>query len=191
LQEAHHFPNFNFYIKASENPEVIFGGMENSVQEADKRCLRCALENGADAFNISQMASRLIKLTSDRNSAVGPRSVAVLLPKEGFLDTNLWDNSNNGITGFMPRMIHSNGTIWGPSEFPVSLDMALQGYLPKHSLFFKSLITSRYKRRIRRLIFRRRKGGKNPGLMGHICLALYGRVPEGYCDYGFGEESSL
>jgi hypothetical protein len=27
--------------------------------------------------------------------------------------------------------------------------------------------------------------------MGHICLALYGRVPEGYCDYGFGEESSL
>lgn len=180
----HHFEGIHFYFKVAEKPEVIFGGVDSSIRNAEKQRLRAAVDSGADAFNVSRLASKLIEAVSARTSAVGPRSVAVVLPKVGLMDTNLWDKTSSGIVGFVPRMIFSNGTTFGPSEFPVNLNLLLDGQLPKQSLFFKSIISSEYKRRYKRLVFRHKKGLAIPGLLGLVMLALFGSVPEGYTDFG-------
>ena len=105
------------------------------------------------------------------------------MPQEGFLDTNLWDEVNNEIIAYLPRMVFPNGVTWGPSEFPVDLNLITEGYLPKQSIFFKSIIDSQCRRKIRRVIFKRNKGKAIPGIMGLLGLVHFGQVPDGYTDF--------
>ncbi|SEF95801.1 hypothetical protein [Nitrosomonas ureae] len=186
LEWEYHFDGVHFYFKVAETPEVIFGGTDTTVRSSEKERFRNLVIAGADAFNVSRMASKQIEQASKRSTAIGPRSVSIVLPREGFLDTNLWDKQGTGLVGFLPRIIFPNGASLGPSEFPVSLSLLSEGHLPKNSLFFKSVVSAEYKRRLRRLIFQHQKGPAIPGLMGLIGLALYGKVPEGYTDFGLG-----
>lgn len=135
LQWEYEFPEMNLYFKAAESPEVVFGGMNNSLTGAEKDKLINAVVSGADAYNISKLSSLLISRASERTQAVGSRSVSVLMPDEGFLDTNLWDEVNSEIIAYMPRMVFPNGVTFGPSEFPVDLNLITSGHLPKQSLF--------------------------------------------------------
>ncbi|MDB4354232.1 hypothetical protein N9Z02_02900 [Akkermansiaceae bacterium] len=178
------FPEMNLYFKVAESPEVIFGGMDTAMTRGEKSKLIKAASAGADAYNISKLSSLLIEKASSRNQAVGPRSVSVLLPKEGLLDTNLWDKFDDKVIAYLPRMVFSNGGIWGPSEFPANLNMISEGYLPRQSLFFKSLVDCQYRRKFKRRIFRRKKGLAIPGIMGILSLSLFGDIPDGYEDFG-------
>jgi hypothetical protein len=169
-----------------EESDVIFGGMEPDVRQSEKGWVRRAVASGADAFEASRMASKIVKAVSQRTPAVGSSSVSVVLPANGYVDTNLWSCTEDGVTGFVPRMIMANGTFMGPSQFPVELSLISAGQHPRQSLFFKALIYKLHKKRIRRLIFRRRKGPLIPGIMGLIGLALFGSLKEGYEDFGIG-----
>lgn len=188
LQWEYEFPEMNLYFKAADSPEVIFGGMDTALTKKEKMSLFSAICGGADAYNISKMSSQLISKASTRTTAIGSRSVSILMPKDGFLDTNLWDEVNNEIIAYLPRMVFPNGVTWGPSEFPADIDLITDGYLPKQSIFFKSIIDSQYRRKIRRLIFKRKKGKAIPGIMGLLGVALFGQVPEGYTGFGIIEE---
>jgi hypothetical protein len=66
----------------------------------------------------------------------------------------------------------------------------LEGHLPKQSLFFKSIIYNRTKKSLRRRMFRLRKGKAVPGIMGLLMVALYGKVPEGYFDFGLASDET-
>ena len=181
-------PFFNIFIKAAEEPDVILGGVESAVNIKERQTLISAIRNGANAFNVSNLSSLIIENASKRTSAIGPRSVSMLMPKSGYIDSNLWDKSANGIIAFLPRMVFPNGNIWGPFKFPADLSLITNGHLPKQSLFFKSIIYKNYKRTIKRRIFRHRKGDLIPGIMGLLQLTLYGSVAEGYTDFGIGNE---
>ena len=181
----YHFEGLHFYIAALEDPEVVFGGMDTVIRAEEKTRLLKAITRGASAFEVSNMVARLIEKAATRSAAIGQRSVAVLLPDEGFLDTNLWDARSDGkLVAYLPRIVFPDREHWGPSEFQVSLNAIIQGHLPKQSLFFKSILYQQWKKSIRRRMFRLRKGKKIPGIMGLLTAALYLHVPEGY--YGFG-----
>lgn len=188
LQWEYDFRGIKIFIKAGEEPDVVVGGMNSAVTTDEKQKLMNAINSGADAFNISNLSSRIIENASKRTSAIGPRSVSMLIPKSGYLDSNLWDKKSSGIVAFLPRMVFPDGKIWGPSEFPVKLSLILSGQLPRHSLFFKSIVYNNYKRTVRRLIFKRRKGKLIPGIMGLIQLTLFGTIAEGYTSLGLCHE---
>lgn len=184
LQWEFHLGDFNFYFASADKPEVVIGGMETSVRRSERDRLVAAVSSGADAFNTAKMCSKLIEVASTRSSSIGTRSVAVVLPDIGFLDTDLFDRNHDGLIAFMPRMIFSNGSSWGPSEFPVDLSLLIRGHLPKHSLFFKAVVQKSYKKADRRRIFQHQKGKKIPGIMGVLLMTLFGEVPDGYSDFG-------
>lgn len=166
--------------------EVIFGGMEPYILQTEKNWIREAVRSGATAFDATRMAGKIVAAVSLRTPTVGLTSVSIVIPQNGYVDTNLYGRVENQIIGFIPRMVFSNGTMFGPSEFPVDLNILSEGQLPKQSLFFKSVVCKEYKKRTRSLIFRRRKGPLIPGIMGLIGLALFGSVAEGYDDFGLG-----
>lgn len=188
LQWEYNLPGLNIFLKAAEKPDVIFGGMDSALNNDEKQKIMSAMSNGADAFNMSNLSSRLIEKASKRNSSIGPRSVSVLMPQTGFIDSNLWDKRAGGVIAFLPRMVFPNGTVWGPSEFPAELSLVSNGQLPKQSLFFKSIVYQEYKRTLRRRIFRNRKGKLIPGIMGLIGLTLFGKMVDGYTDFEMGNE---
>ncbi|AKU20769.1 hypothetical protein [Massilia sp. NR 4-1] len=182
------FPDLNFYFKYADTPELVIGGMHTAVTPVQRQQLHTVLCAGADAFNTSKLSSEIIEDVSRRTPAVGSRSVSVLLPLVGMMDTNLWDKTTDGIVGYIPRMVFPKGEPWGPSEFPVTLDLIGTGYLDKQSLFFKSILTSDVKRTLRRRLFRYRKGKLLPGLPGLLILALFGSLPDEYTDFGLNHE---
>lgn len=184
LQWKYEYPEMNLYFKVADSPDVIFGGMDTVLREQEKRDILKLVCNGANAYNLSKKIEGLIRLASTRTTSIGPRSVAILMPKNGFLDTNLWAETNTGVVAFMPRMVFPNGVEFGPSEFPVNLNLYLDGYLPKQSLFFKSIITRHCKLSLRRRYFRRKKGDAIPGIMGLLGLSLFGEIADGYSDFG-------
>jgi hypothetical protein len=165
-------------------PDVVFGGMDQYLHPEEKQRILDATRNGADAFNMSNLADKLIKRVSQRTNSVGPKSVSIVLPQEGFIDTNLWEESPTGIQAYLPRFVFPGGTMFGPSVFPVDIQIITDGHLPKQSLFAKSLVARTYKKLIRRRIFRLRGGKAIPGIMGLLMIALFGRIPDGYEDFG-------
>lgn len=112
-QWVYRFPGVSIFLKATEQPLVVLGGMDTQVTTNERLRLLTAVTNGADAFNVARLSAKLIERVAKRTSAVGPTSVAVLLPTRGFVDTNLWEKGTNGFTAFMPRMVFENGTMWG------------------------------------------------------------------------------
>lgn len=188
LQWEYEFHEMKLYLKAAESPEVVFGGMDSSLTQEEKNRIIDAVCGGADAYNVSKLSSQLIKKASSRTSSIGPRSVSILMPNEGFLDTNLWEKVNNEIVAYLPRMVFPNGVVWGPSEFPADLNLIMDGHLPNNSIFFKSVIDSQYRRKFRRIIFRNKRGKAIPGIMGLLGLALFGKVPDDYTDFGLNHD---
>lgn len=184
-QWQYHFSGISVFLKASEEPSLVIGGMNNEVTPKEETSLMAAIQRGGDAFNISQMCAKLIKRVSQSNMSVGPKSVAILFPAQGYLDTNLWDIRNNEIMAFVPRIVYSNGLMSGPSEFPISLSLVTSARLPKQSLFFKSIVAKHRKKSIKRKIFRKKKGKMLPGVMGIIHYALFGEIEDGYTISGF------
>jgi hypothetical protein len=178
------FDGIKLYLKLAEEPDVIFGGADHVLNSNEKRAIFDAANRGADAFNMSKFAARLVERASSRTALVGPKSVSVLLPKEGLLDTNLWKQTATGIEAFVPRIAFQNGTMMGPSTFPVDMTLLISGHLPKQSLFFKSIVSSNFKKSARRRIFRQRKGKRIPGIMGLLMLGLFGAIPDEYEDFG-------
>ena len=189
LQWEYDYQGVKIFIKAADKPDIVIGGMDSGITINEKKALMKAIHNGADAFNLANLSSCIIENASKRTSAIGARSVSILMPRSGYLDSNLWDKKKNTIVAFMPRMVFPNGTVFGPSEFPVEMSLITDGQLPKHSLFFKSIVYSQYKRRMRQHIFKHKKGRLIPGIMGLLQLSLFGKVAAGYTDFGLGHES--
>ncbi|MET3842247.1 hypothetical protein [Bradyrhizobium sp. OAE829] len=187
IQYEYQFPWISVYLKLAETPDVVFGGADHFLTSQEKRTIFEAACNGADAFNMARLSAKLTENVSRRTTAVGPKSVSIVLPTQGFLDTNFWERSPTGINAFVPRIIFAGGGMMGPSVFPVEMQLTTKGHLPKQGLFFKSVIANSYKKSERRRTFRHRGGKAIPGIMGLIMLAFYGKVPDGYEDFGFGE----
>jgi hypothetical protein len=174
----------------TDETDVIFGGSERHVRQTEMMAIRSAVHSGANAFDCSKMARKIVQSVSARSRLVGSRSVSIVIPANGMVDTNIYGRSGDQVFGYVPRMIMLNGAIMGPSEFPVELSLAAAGHLHRHSLFFKTLIDDSHKKRLRRLTFRRRKGLLVPGLLGLISLALFGSVPPGYDDFGLNSSET-
>jgi hypothetical protein len=180
---------FRLFIKSLvEESEVIFGGMDTFVSAKEKAKLRDIVGAGANAFQCAQLAEKILRAVAERTPSVGSRCAAVVHPRNGYIDTNLWGQKAGEFVAFMPQMVMVNGAIFGASHFPADLPLALASQIPEQSLFYKALITANVKRRLRRLIFRRRKGPMIPSLMGFIGLVLFGKVLPGYEDFGFARE---
>lgn len=185
-----HYEGFHFYMKSVDEAEVIFGGASACVSKHQRERLFNALAFGANGFQASQLMSKIIARASVLSKSVGPRSVAVTIPQVGSPDTNVWDRRDDTILGFIPLIIYPNGATMGPSEFPVNLNLMLDGKLPPHSLFFKTIISKHFKLSDRRRAFRLGRGKFVPGLYDILSLVLFGAVPDGYTDFGLGEESN-
>jgi len=166
-----------------------FGGMDHLITAEQRQKLIAAVNSGGDAYNMARLSSKYVEAVSRRSMSVGPKSVSLVMPREGFLDTNLWDKSASRIRAFLPRMVFPNGTMIGPSEFPVGLQLLTDGHLPLQSLFFKSVVTALYKKSERQRIFRHKGGKAIPGIMGLLMLGLFDKVPEGYTDFGLASQS--
>ncbi len=167
-----------------EGADLMIGGIGSAITEAERQRLLKAASDGADAFNISNLCRKYITVASRRDSRIGERSASLVIPIEGWIDTNLWDEKASGVLGFMPTWIFANGSIWAPSEVPIELKTSTKGHFPKDSLFFKSIAYSTLKRSQTRRLFKRKKGKKIPGLFGIIGLTLYGKIIEGYDSLG-------
>jgi hypothetical protein len=179
--------SFRLFLKAMvEESDVIFGGMDHRMSGAEKAKLRHVIQAGGNAFQCAELAARTMEAVAKRTPTVGPRCAAVVHPRNGYVDTNLWRRTSSGVNAFLPRMIMPNGAFWGPSHFPASLPLSLRGQLPEQSLFYKAVIASNFKKRIQRIVFSRRKGPLVPSLMGFIGLMLFGQVMPGYEDFGLG-----
>jgi hypothetical protein len=174
IQYDWQFPDMSIYLKLAERPDVIFGGMDQHLTPTEKQKIFDATSRGGDAFNMARFAASLIQRVSQRTPSVGPKSVSIVLPVQGFLDTNLWERSPTGINAYLPRVVFPNGTMLGPSVFPVDMQLTTNGHLPKQSLFAKSIVASSYKKSLRRRIFRLRGGKAIPGIMGLLMIALFG-----------------
>jgi hypothetical protein len=186
IQKEWQFPLMSIYLKLAETPDVIFGGADQFLSKEQRRRIFDAACNGADAFNMARLAAFCTEQVSRRTTAVGPKSVSIVLPQRGFVDTNLWERSPTGINAFVPRIVFADGAM-GPSVFPVDMRLVTDGNIPKQSLFAKSIVASSYKKADRRRIFRHRGGKAIPGIMGLVMLAIYGKLPDGYEDFGFVE----
>jgi len=171
-------------ILVDDETEVIFGGAEHAVSADDRSLIGQAVHAGADAFQCARAMARIVEKAAAKTELIGKKAVSIAIPANGLVDTNHWGDEGAGIVAYLPRMVMSNGIIWGPSIFPVELGIISGGQLPKHSLFFKSIVHRQYKRRLRRRLFRYRKGPLIPGIMGLLSLMLFGSVPEGYDDFG-------
>lgn len=64
--------------------------MDQYLPAEQKQKIFDAACNGADAFNMARLAAIVTEQVSKRTKAVGPKSVSVLLPLRGFLDTDMW-----------------------------------------------------------------------------------------------------
>lgn len=176
---------FRLYLKAMvEETEVIFGGMDRHVSAKEKAKLRHVVGAGANAFQCAELAAKTMRKVATRTPSVGARCAAVVHPRNGYVDTNLWGKKAGELVAFLPQMVMPNGTIWGASHFPADLPLALNSQIPEQSLFYKALVAANVKRRLRRLIFRRRKGPLVPSLLGFIGLLLFGQVMPGYENFG-------
>ncbi|WP_148270122.1 hypothetical protein [Burkholderia gladioli] len=182
--------DFKFFLLMADRPEIVIGGMDTVVRLEERQWIANAITGGADAFNTSRMCSRIIQAASSRHQLVGARSVAVVLPEVGMLDTNLFDGLDDDLTAFLPRIAFASGSYLGPSEFKVDLNLVADGHLPQHSIFFKSVIERRWKKSIRRRMFRHRGGKKIPSVMGLLGLAIFGKIRDDYTDFGLGDEDA-
>lgn len=183
-----HADGLHLYFKSVDDFELVVGGWDVAFYEKERQCLCDILRKGGGSFEASQYIAKVIETASTRHKSIGSRSVAVLLPRVGMLDTNAWDESGAAIVGYMPKIIFGNGTAWGPSEFPVELNVLLSGQLPKHSLFIKSIVAKQLKRADKRRIFKKRLGKFAPGIFGIVQLALFGSVPADYDDLGLNAD---
>jgi hypothetical protein len=181
---VYHLDGVHYYFKAAKEREIVIGGFDTAVRKEEKEQILTAFQSGGNAYEISCLAKKIIENAATRSKAIGSRSVSVLIPQEGFLDTNLWQQQKDQIIAFLPRMVFPNGTMWGPSEFPVDLRLILNGKLPIQSIFWKSIIAANFKRSVKRRMFRSKRGDFVPGIIGLLGLALYGNIPAGYEDFG-------
>ncbi len=179
-----HADGIHLYIKSVDDFEVVVGGQSQAFYKKDQQRLHDILRKGGGSFEVSQFIAKIIEVASTRTKAVGARSVAVLLPMAGILDTNAWDAYDSLVIGYMPKIIFENGSEWETSEFPVNLKVVTSGRLPKHSLFVKSIIAKQLKRADKRRIFKIKHGKFVPGIFSLIHLALFNEVPDGYDDFG-------
>jgi len=176
---------FRLFLKALvPETDVVFGGMDNFMSAKEKAQLRHIASAGANAFQCAQLAAKIMGEVATRTPTVGSRCAAVVHPRDGYVDTNLWGMKDGEYVAFLPQMVMANGKIWGASHFPANLPLALASQIPEQSLFYKAVITANFKKRLRRLIFRRRKGPLIPSLLGFIGLILFGQVMPGYDDFG-------
>lgn len=182
-----HFGDFYIFLKALvEASEVIFGGADAYVSTIARDRIQRAVVAGADAFNCARLASKIVRDAARKTDVIGSTMVAIVIPRDGMVDTNLWEKGEQGLIGYLPQMVFPNGTQWAATQFPVDIHLLSDGQLPKQSLFFKSLASSLLKRRDFRRLLRRRSGPYVPGLMGLISIGLFGAVPDGFDDFGFG-----
>ncbi|MGF6511300.1 hypothetical protein [Paraburkholderia sp. 32] len=188
FEKETHVDGLHLYFKSVDDFEFVVGGWDIAFYQKERQHLCEILRKGAGSFEVSQYISKVIETASTRHKSIGSRSVAVLLPQVGMLDTNAWDAAGSMVVGYMPKMIFENGTAWDPSEFPVNFHILLTGRLPRHSLFVKSIIAKQFKRADKRRIFKIRKGKFAPGIFGLLQLALFGSLPDDYDDLGLSDE---
>jgi|SRR5580704_4309120 hypothetical protein len=58
-QQEFKFPGINLFIKFAEHTSVVIGGMDQLVTAEERERLSRALNNGADAFNIMRLSSKV------------------------------------------------------------------------------------------------------------------------------------
>lgn len=187
LQWEYSFAPFRLYLCLADAPELVIGGMDTTVRQEQRAKILAAVDSGANAFNTSKLCSQAIEIAAKHHKTISARSVSVVFPDVGMLDTDLFERRQQGIVAFLPRFIFGNGTNWAPSEMPVDLQLITDGQHPPHGIFFKAIVDRSYKRADRRRIFRHRKGKLLPSVFGLLMLGLFGTIPDEYTDFGLSE----
>lgn len=171
---------FRVHFSIRGRPTLLLGGLTSTVLNAEElKANELIAKPGIDAFDVANYSRLLIARASRRNDGVGPRAYAFVIPSIGSVDTAMWDEGDDNLKLFMPRVVMPNGQVWDTSEIDVELWLALHGQLQKHSLLFKSIIHNRVKKRHRRLKYNVRKGAKIPTTFELIGSCLFGGKWEG------------
>jgi len=179
------------FLAFRDTHDVMVGGITSALTSSEKLRILHAAERGANAFNLANLCAKYIEHAATRDARVGSRSVSLVIPINGMIDTNLWDRTESGIIGFLPSMIFANGQVWPPSEFPVDLQVITEGHLPPDNIFFRSIVYKTMKRSIVRRIFRRKKGKKVPGILGLVMLGIFGNITDEYETFGLDSAEDI
>jgi hypothetical protein len=78
--------------------------------------------------------------------------------------------------------------MFGPSEFPVELQLITQGHLGSIACSSSRSRVRTARRRCGAAIFKNKRGDAITGIMGLLTLALFGKVPAGFSDLGLGND---
>jgi hypothetical protein len=100
-----------FLIVLVLETDLIFGAMETFVSANEKAKLRHIASAGANAFERAQLAAKTMGNVAERTPTVGSRCAAVVHPRDGYVDTNLWGMKGGEYVAFLPQMVMVNGTI--------------------------------------------------------------------------------
>lgn len=173
-----------FFIVATK-PLVVFGGATHRIPHSRSSKMHFAIAAGASASNAARMFDQLIGEIAKKTLTVGADSVCLVIPQMGMVDTNYWKKSGDELIAYMPVMVLPNGSVIGTSLFPISLSLIGDSYLPRNELLLSSLLFS-MPRGFRRRVKRKRSGKPFGGLFGLVMIALFGKAPENYQDFGFG-----
>ncbi len=187
FEREYQINGFNLFFKTVEQADYMIGGMTSAVTILEKETLSKIVSSNANPHDIINYSSKIIQCASFRNNGIGPKSVAIFLPNNGTIDTNLWERNASQVMAFLPRMVMVNGKVWGPCQFPVNFQMLIDGWIPERNIFFKSVVYKNFSRKHRRIIFKNKKGKQLPTIMEMISFVFFGKVP-GDCDY-FGKEN--
>jgi hypothetical protein len=110
--------------------------------------------DGSSAYELAKLIVKRVREAARKDSGVGERVSAIVMPAPGWVDTCLWDNVGEPVRTAMPRMVFQDGTQWEPSEVELDFQDIVPSRLQRHALLFHRLTELRYPRRVIRALRR-------------------------------------
>jgi hypothetical protein len=173
-------PPFRIHIAVRCGPSLVVAGFAGALSPVFPARLNRILNAPAvRAYDLARYVVRGIREAARRTGCIGSRVSTIVLPAMGWVDTGLWQLSNEPLRALMPTTVFVNGTIWSARE--VDLDFRdIIGELPRHDLLFEGMADSRVSRGAFRRAKRLRSAAhRAPTIYGIIGWGLWGKDPEG------------
>lgn len=153
---------------------VFINGREGALPAGSLPAFERILEaDGSTAYELAKLIVKRVREAARKDSGVGSRVSAIVMPASGFVDTCLWQGVAEPISTAMPRMVFQDGRQWEPSEPELDFQDIAAGRLQRHGLLFHHLTALHYQRRVGRLLRRLPGSSRLPTIYELIVSNLY------------------